>query len=442
MSKAAKQSIFILIFLIVASLGYAGYNQFVEIPRIEGEKAAVEEELEQTQIRESKNLQQIKKLNGQIDKLSSEKSGLEGRLRSAEGQITSLQTEVGEITDDRDTWKRRVDKVTQERDELTRKVNKAQKEFSSYKQTAKQELEKLEEELTKAVEAAPPKQSNSTSNMNQSVSSSGNTSRENEDYWASLLKEKASLEIKVEQLHTNLSEKSIEIVEIRQKNSNMQIELDRFKHESAKLAEEIRYKGDLINNLSLELARTKNDKKFTSERIGKLNEENTELRQNLKQLVSAKGSLEKSIVRLTQDKNKVEKELGKSESLIQSKIDEIWEIKDSLDRTFQESAKASSSSKEVELPPIVVSSGGHSTNFNTGASEPGFFGKVVSLNKENNFVILDIGESSGIQLGDMVSVYRDSKYIARLEIIQVRKDICAADVKDQWSQIRVGDIVR
>ncbi|VAW17500.1 hypothetical protein MNBD_BACTEROID05-706, partial [hydrothermal vent metagenome] len=67
---------------------------------------------------------------------------------------------------------------------------------------------------------------------------------------------------------------------------------------------------------------------------------------------------------------------------------------------------------------------------------------VVSLNKDNNFLIVDIGESTGIRMGDMLSVYRDSKYIARLEVIQVRKDISACDIKDQWSEVNIGDIVR
>ncbi len=67
---------------------------------------------------------------------------------------------------------------------------------------------------------------------------------------------------------------------------------------------------------------------------------------------------------------------------------------------------------------------------------------MISVNESNNFVIVDIGENIGVRLGDSLSVYRDSKYIARLEVIQVRKDIAAADLKDQWSMVKVGDIIR
>ncbi len=66
----------------------------------------------------------------------------------------------------------------------------------------------------------------------------------------------------------------------------------------------------------------------------------------------------------------------------------------------------------------------------------------LAIESDGNFVIVDIGENSGIHLGDNLSVYRDSKYIARLEVIQVREDISAADLKDQWSKIKVGDVIR
>ena len=62
--------------------------------------------------------------------------------------------------------------------------------------------------------------------------------------------------------------------------------------------------------------------------------------------------------------------------------------------------------------------------------------------QENNFIIVDIGKSQGIRLGDVLGVYRQGKYIARLEVIQVRSDISAADIKDQWSKVKVGDSIK
>ena len=71
-----------------------------------------------------------------------------------------------------------------------------------------------------------------------------------------------------------------------------------------------------------------------------------------------------------------------------------------------------------------------------------YLGKILSVNQENNFVIVDLGASSGIRIGDTLSVYRGTKYIASLEVIQVRKDICAADIREKGAKIKAGDIIR
>ncbi|MCK5082128.1 MAG: hypothetical protein KAR31_04400, partial [Candidatus Omnitrophica bacterium] len=149
-----------------------------------------------------------------------------------------------------------------------------------------------------------------------------------EEYWAKLLQQKASLEVDIQKLKEELTSKSIKVVELKQDNEDLTLEVDSLKHEKEEVEVAIQHKADMIDNISLELARTKNDKKFISDRVEKLNAENGGLRQQLKQLVSVKNALEKSIVRLSQEKDKIEGKLGKTETIIQSKIDEIWEIKD------------------------------------------------------------------------------------------------------------------
>ena len=66
----------------------------------------------------------------------------------------------------------------------------------------------------------------------------------------------------------------------------------------------------------------------------------------------------------------------------------------------------------------------------------------MSVNDQSNFVIVDIGEKRGLRAGDTLGVYRGVDYIARLEVLQVRPDIAAADLKEQSAQVKVGDTVR
>jgi hypothetical protein len=47
-----------------------------------------------------------------------------------------------------------------------------------------------------------------------------------------------------------------------------------------------------------------------------------------------------------------------------------------------------------------------------------------------------------MRLGDSLDVYRGDEHIGRLEVIQVRPDISAADLKDQWSKVKAGDLIR
>jgi chromosome segregation ATPase len=425
MSKVAKQGILLLIVLLFGVVGYAGFT-FIKKQEVEKAYQLLEQELNQSRERENKNIAEISGLQDNLKKVESEKSGLLTKVQELERRSKDLVEQVNAAASERDKVKKRVDDLAKERDQLMAKVN---------------DLDTQLAESKKQSESTPGNQSVSaqfTSDIDESELV--DIPIGSEDQWAVVLKEKASLEVKLNDLTKELSEKSVEVLNLKQSNADLKLELDGLRHTTNELDRDIKFKADMINNLSVELARTKNDKKAASERVAELNSDNSGLRQELKKLVSAKGSLEKSIVRLSDEKNTIEKQLVGTESMIQSKINEIWEIKDSLDQSIQ-STKIKPSANEVELPPIVVSSDGK-TDANYSTAVAGIDGRVVSVNDESNFLIIDVGENSGLRLGDTLSVYRDSKYIARVEVIQLRKDIAAADIKDQWSQVKIGDAVR
>ncbi len=454
MSKAAKQSILILGVLLLGSLGFAGVTLLGK-QKVEQQIAALESELQESQGREKNGLAEIKNLKDQVAKGEGEKSKVQKTVAETQKRIEDLLAQVSDVTGDRDKWKERLDHIKKERDQLLVKLQQKQEPQIVYKYIEKEPQvspEPVPEPVVspaqpsiepKAVEPqkmplSPPQPAQ---NFEEATAQPQAPSRVDEEYWAQLLKEKASLEVKINELNGKLSRHSIEIVELKQSNEALKLELDSIKHEKEEIEGEIQQKEDLINNLSLELARTKNDKKFVADKVAKLNQQNTQLRQQIKQLSSSKSALEKSIVRLTQDKDEVQKKLGQAETIVQSKIDEIWEIKDSLDQSFK-AAKMTSAPGEVELPPIVVSTDGSSKGSSPMASHRRVEGKVVSVNEENNFVIVDAGEKQGVRLGDSLDVYRGDEHIGRLEVIQVRPDISAADLKDQWSKVKAGDIIR
>jgi len=439
MSKAVKKSFFILMALLIAALGFS-YITFSDLKNKEEDLAVAKGELEDTRVqfkaKEQKHMAAIKEFKSVADQMSDENNELLEQIKKielqAKEQVNDLSEEITTIADDRDKWKRRIETIQKERDGLMAKIGDLNKKLE---EKPKPEVKIVYKEKEPQIIEVPV-------DISKAPSISPDSGRiVDEEYWVNLLKEKASLQIDIRDLKDELTEKSIALVDIKQKNEDMQLEVNALKSEKEEIETKVQHTADMIDNISLELARTKNDKKFISNRAKKLNEENENLRHKMKKLVAVKNALEKSIVRITQEKDKIRGQLGRTETLIQSKIDEIWDIKDELDHSIRLS-RSGTSSNEVELPPIVVSSSGATESFNTREFVPGFNGQVISINEPNNFVIVDIGEKSGIHLGDNLSVYRDSKYIARLEVIQVREDISAADLKDQWSKIKVGDIIR
>lgn len=452
MSRSIKVGYFILIIMVLGVLGFLGYT-LMQMQRLEETKILVEEERDQAEARETKRMMEVQELKKELDTLQVERDDLEQKLSEAAAASAELQQNLAKVTGERDKWKKDYDFIVKARENLetqvktlTKQIDDTQKKFQTQKELARQ--------LGDSAVGMPMADSKSGS-PHIAYESAGAKAQvisipekippaSDEQYWANLLREKASLEVKMQSMEDSLAQSSIQIVELRQQNEDTGLELGELRAQSDDLAQEIKYKSNMINNLSLELARTKNDKKFIADRLSRIQQENGSLREELRGLVEAKSSLQKSIVRLTQDKNKVQRELGSAENLIQSKIDEIWDIKESLDRTFKESSEKFKSPGTVELPPIMVSSGTSQAaiKFDAGATEPGFYGRIVSINAENNFVIVDVGENSGIDLGDALSVYRDSKYVAQLEVIQVRRDISAADIKNQWTTLQVGDTIR
>ena len=91
-----------------------------------------------------------------------------------------------------------------------------------------------------------------------------------------------------------MAKTSVELVDLKQKNSELTMDLDKLSKNKEALESDIKFKNDMVNNLSLELARTKGDKKLIMDRVVQLNQENDNIRQEVKNLTQTKASLQKS----------------------------------------------------------------------------------------------------------------------------------------------------
>ncbi|HOW35267.1 MAG TPA: hypothetical protein PL155_02475 [Candidatus Omnitrophota bacterium] len=420
MSKTGKLIIVILFVLIVASvfLCVSLLNDKTKLERTVSDKNKT---IETYQASEKKLTEDNKKLDTQLQEAQS----IQAKIKK---QLDDINTQVVTLTGERDDWKGQVDQLRKERDDLMSKLQEKLQELAQLQQQAAVSKEVPEQPK----EQAAGEQQAETIALPESLS--------NEKYWANVLKEKASLELKIEELQGKLSSGSTEVEELKKKSSDLELELGQLKNDKEEIERKIKYSEDLANSLSIELAKEKNDKRYIADRLDKFKEENLNLRAQVKELSAAKIALEKNITKLGEERDTVERKLSETESIIQNRIDEVLDIKKNLDQRIKTSA---SSSKEVELPPIIVSAPNPAAAVSQpSASAVGIEGRVVSINTENNFIVIDRGENAGVRIGDKLSVYRGTKFIASVEVIQVRKDICAADIKQKGAKIKAGDIVK
>jgi len=256
------------------------------------------------------------------------------------------------------------------------------------------------------------------------------------------LQERALLEVWRRKFNDQLSRKSVEIIDLKKKFFDLQIKLDNFQHDKEKITKDLKHNTDTISSLFIILSKMNDNKGIIAEKTAIFQSKNKTLRKQIKQLTSSKNDLEESVIRLTQNKKEIANRLEEIENFIQTEIKEIWGLKEKLDSAFEESSKPMPSTP-VKIEGFFDEGKEKLTdNSNSKKSNSGFNGKIISMNEENHFVIVDIGKSSGLRLGDNINVYRNTERIASLEIIQIRKKIAAANLKKQWSNIRVGDIVR
>ena len=222
MSKAAKRNLIILMVLLLASLGFAGYI-VLEKGKLEKKVTFLDGELTKADKREKASLQKIGALKKDVDSITSQKATIEKKLKSTEAKVSSKDNEINELKKEVETVlasknkiERRMDIVRKERDKLT-------KELTAEK-TKKPEVKIVYRD--RPVEEKPKEETKQA--MKKSSSESMSTDGESDAYWASVLKQKAELQVQLDTVKKELSTASLEIVELKQANADLQIELDDF----------------------------------------------------------------------------------------------------------------------------------------------------------------------------------------------------------------------
>lgn len=258
-------------------------------------------------------------------------------------------------------------------------------------------------------------------------------------YWAGVLKEKTALAMQLENLRSDFNKIQAGNEEALREKANLEAEIRSLNFEKQDLNRQLEYNKKALDGITLQLEAEKNDKSQINDALRAIKNENNVLRQQLKSLSKRKLNLEKKIDELVEDNDRYAKRFNELDILLKDKILQVDTLnKQLISGTTVEANPEPGESSSVELPAIVV------RPQQTGLATQGrnSLCKVMAINRDNNFVIIDLGENSGIRLGEIFKVYRDDDTVATIEVIQVRKTISACDIKKETKPIKVGDIVK
>ncbi len=235
---------------------------------------------------------------------------------------------------------------------------------------------------------------------------------ESEEFIAGLLRENASLQVKLE----SLKEKQI----LAESLKNIEVE-------KGLLEERLREANSIAEVLTRDLLKEKGERMGRAAQIEQIRLENNILKSQVAEAERRNFELQKNLAL----------KVSSLEGTIQDKENEIERMRVALKETQEVRAEAYKRAESVELPPIIV------TTERTEVAKstvPPFFGndrstsskkgKIITVNREHNFVVIDLGEKDGVRVGAKFSVYRGERELGTLEVIQTRERIAAADIKE------------
>ncbi len=132
-------------------------------------------------------------------------------------------------------------------------------------------------------------------------------------------------------------------------------------------------------------------------------------------------------IKLTLDK--LEKEVTVRKDL---EAQLVTVVKEKQDLATQIEELAVKLPKSMELEKIVIK------------TSTGLKGKILSYDKNNNFVVTDLGSQNNLKLGDILSVYRDDVFVGRVQIEKFEGTSSAAVVLSPWKNIefKENDVVK
>jgi len=366
--------------------------------------------------------------NGQLSK---KLSALETEQQRLAQENKGLHDNIEAVKQDLEAAKSRADQVKSQLDQVEQDKEKAEGKVNDLNDQIKDLQHQLAEKpkvqvIEKRVEVAAPQPSG------EGVAQAAPGSM---DYWADFVRAKAELAVQLEDLSAKLKDLKTAMAEKEAKNKELAIQIDELEKRKKKLESEGEFKKRTLDIVSRELVNERETRKALTDETVDMRKSNVEFKRELVLANKEKLNLQKNIDELVTKRDVLEKRISEVETIMKQKAMALNDLEDGLSKALRPDTVVNQKSASVELPPIVVKPEAN------GIKD--MRGQVIAVNDKEKFVIVNMGESKGIRPGFQLKVLRADKEVGTLEVIEVRREISAADVKEVVSgnEIKEGDTV-
>ena len=345
---------------------------------------------------------------------------------------TSLMNKAGKLENDLKDTQGKLGSLQAEKDKGVEELNELQKKFEAVSRTRDELIEKLKQGA-QAQAAAPIAQPQPVAQPEP---------QNTDAYWGGVLKDKTDLEMQLSSIRVDLRNLQINNEALQRSKNVLEVDLNSLRNDKKDLLRQLDYNQKLLDSMSQEVVREKNDKVAIQDNLKAVKAENNVISRQLKSLINRKEILDKKVQELQESKSTVEKRLTEMEAMFTDKISKVDALKNELEviKNGNVSEADKEAKESVELPAIVVRSASSAGKDRAAVQE--FPGKVLAVNLESNFVVIDLGSSAGVRTGDVFKVYRDAKPIGSLSVIQTRANISACDIKKMNTPLKIGDSIK
>jgi F0F1-type ATP synthase membrane subunit b/b' len=215
------------------------------------------------------------------------------------------------------------------------------------------------------------------------------------------------------------------------KNQMLQGQLDAATAAKVTLEQQLSEANAIKDDLQTKVEQMKKEAEAFASQI----EEEKRLRESavtqLNQKVQEINSLQAAIEAERQEKTALKESLGRETESLRTQLNEAKIAKESLEKKLKETL----AKKGIKLEKIVVKP-------ETGelVSE----GQVLVVNKEFDFVVINLGENDGLKVGSKLQVFKDNDVLGTVEVEKIYGNMSAATMMPdvQKDKIKEGCSVK